>query len=174
MLDFLLNFKKLFQSPKQAQNAESILRASCYFNPSYIRYELKRRASEKKIATDGIDFLSYADLSDDELLKEYIQNRDIFSTISPSLLFNVKLYTEKHPEILKVNINPLVNYILDDNDIENYCLPTVYDCLKKRDIQTSFSVLRDNFLINTINTINLNFPGVFSKHPNFSKKLLLF
>jgi glycosyltransferase involved in cell wall biosynthesis len=154
MLDFLLNFKKLFQSPKQAQNAESILRASCYFNPSYIRYELKRRASEKKIATDGIDFLSYADLSDDELLKEYIQNRDIFSTISPSLLFNVKLYTEKHPEILKVNINPLVNYILDDKDIENYCLSIVYDCLKKRDIQTSFSVLRDSFLINTINTIN--------------------
>ena len=154
MLDFLLNFKKLFQSPKQAQNVESILGTSCYFNPSYIRYELKRRASEKKTATDRIDFSSYADLSDEELLKEYIQNRDLFSTISPSLLFNVKLYIKKHPEILKDNINPLVNYILDDNDIENYCLPTVYDCLKKRDIQTSFSVLRDNILINTINTIN--------------------
>lgn len=155
MLDFLLNFKKLFQSPKQAQNAESILGASCYFNPSYIRYELRKASGNKKKTENcGIDFSKYADLSDEEVLKEFIQNKDLFSTFSPSILFNVKLYTEKHPEILNANINPLVNYILDDNDIENYCLPTVYDCLKKRDIQTSFSVSRDNILINTINTIN--------------------
>lgn len=150
MLDFLLNFKKLFQSSKQIQNAESILHASCYFNPSYIRYELRKASGNKKKTENcGIDFSKYADLSDEELLKEFIQNKDLFSIFSPSILFNVKLYTEKHPEILNANINPLVNYILDDNDIENYCLPPVSECLKKRDILSSFSFLKDNFLINT-------------------------
>ena len=98
MLDFLLNFKKLFQSSKQIQNAESILHASCYFNPSYIRYELRKASGNKKKTENcGIDFSKYADLSDEEVLKEFIQNKDLFSTFSPSILFNVKLYTEKHP-----------------------------------------------------------------------------
>ena len=96
MLDFLLNFKKLFQSSKQIQNAESILHASCYFNPSYIRYELRKASGNKnKTENCGIDFSKYADLSD-ELLSEvsYVQISSYREKVMKSLEDEVLIPTQ--------------------------------------------------------------------------------
>lgn len=123
MLNFSI-FTKLFQEKKISRSLRLILRNSCYFVPDYVRSELKSHDSQNNI--------KLTDCSDEELLEEYIINRELFLSVSPSPLFNTKLYLEKHPELLQSNINPLLNYLLDDSDVSNYCSESVLQEKQKR------------------------------------------
>ena len=123
---------------------------------------------EKNVISNGLIYTCFQTNDDGyaRTLEEAMLSKYFSTDVTKS--FTKKEWTERR-ELSKLDFVIPTKGIKED------------DPIKLRDILKSTSSSKTNFMYSVVlnkkteeTEPNLNFPGVFSKHPNFSKKLLLF